>query len=137
MCLVYENEMSISQRYPLQTSCETLLTREGMLSMPREIAPVIMVLGGPLRSQCILILDVYTRCCVIYYNFPGIGQKSAQRPPQCGGDCPCALIVSALRVRLSQDRLRVVLESRTVRVSKRHPMLHKIACQAKICYFHR
>jgi hypothetical protein len=39
--------------------------------------------------------------------------------------------VSALRVRLGQDRLSGVLEARTVRVSVGHPILQRIACQVK------
>jgi hypothetical protein len=52
-------------------------------------------------------------------------------------DCPRALSASASTVRLGQDRLRGVLESGAVRVSVGHPILHRIANQAKICNFHR
>ena len=53
--------------------------------------------------------------------------------PRGTGDCPGALSVSALRVRLGQDRREYVLESRTVRMSEGHPILHRIVNQTKIC----
>src|SRR3954452_10456051 len=50
---------------------------------------------------------------------------------------PDALSVSNSTFRLGQDRLSSVLGSRTVHVSEGHPILQRIASQAKDCNFHR
>ena len=48
----------------------------------------------------------------------------------------CSVTVGVYRSARS-DRLRGMLESRTLRMSARHPIFHRIARQAKFCNFHR
>ena len=49
---------------------------------------------------------------------------------------PVVLAASDSTGRLGQDWLGDVLESRIVRVSEWHPILHRIASQTTICDFH-
>src|SRR6266851_2558704 len=46
----------------------------------------------------------YTDCSVGRCSLRDIQHKGTRRPPQCAGNCPCALSVSASTVRLGQDR---------------------------------
>jgi len=50
----------------------------------------------------------YTDCSVGRCSLRDIQHKGTRRPPQCAGNCPCALSVSASTVRLGQDRRECV-----------------------------
>src|SRR5215475_6556311 len=62
-------------------------------------------------------------------------QSNAYRPPPCAGDGAGALSVSALRVRLGQDRLSDVRGSGAGRLRERHLRPRTRLCQQKLCNF--